>query len=467
MGILKSTNDEKITVPQMQLRDYQQTLYNEIKNSIREGTRNPLIVSATGSGKTATFCYIAGQAHKANSPTLILVHRRELVSQTSATLKRFGIPHGIIQPGVSGDPLQRVQLGMVQTISRRVDKITPPRLIIIDECHHAVSSTYQGIIKAFPAAIQLGFTATPMRLDGKGLGTHFSKIIEGPTVEWLISNGHLVRPKYYAPPQVAVLNGIKKIAGDYSSSELAGAMDKPSITGDAVAHYNRICPKSKSVVFCCTLDHATHVCESFNQSGIPAGIIHGKLTPEARKQVVDNLTNGKIRVMASVDVVSEGFDLPTVETAILLRPTTSLGLFLQQIGRVLRPAANKTAYVLDHVGNLTRHGLAEDPREWSLEGQGKKSKKGEAALGLKQCPKCYCMHPPAPECPECGYVHEMKPSRILSVIEGNLEEFKRAPISDAVRYCKTRNDLILLQKAKGYKPGWVWFMAKELGIKGK
>ena len=448
----------------MILRDYQQDLFDRIHGAFRRGVKNPLVVSATGSGKTATFCYIAHRAKQAGSPVLILVHRRELITQTSATLKRFGVAHGIIQPGVTADPAQLVQLAMVQTISRRVASIRSPRLIIVDESHHAVSNTYRAIITAFPSAGVIGFTATPLRLDGRGLGDYFSEIIHGPSVEWLMQNGHLIRPKYYAPPSQVVLKGIKKRMGDYASDALAAAMDKPTITGDAVKHYQKICPESRAVVFCCNVNHAQHVAESFASAGIPSGLIHGAMKTEDRKAVVDNLTTGSIRVMTSVDVVSEGFDLPSAEAAILLRPTTSLGLFLQQIGRILRPAEGKTAYVLDHVGNLMRHGLAEDDRDWTLEGHDKK-KLNTASLGLKQCQECYCLHPVAPACPECGYVYKVVKARELSVIEGNLEEFTRMPVAMAVKECRSRNDLKVLAKAKAYKPGWVYYMAKELNLR--
>lgn len=448
----------------MTLRNYQQDLFDRIYDAFRRGIRNPLIVSATGSGKTATFCYIAHRAKEAGNPVLILVHRRELISQTSATLKRFGVPHGIIQPGVTADPGQLVQLAMVQTISRRVASIREPKLIIVDESHHAVSNTYKNIITAFPAAKIVGFTATPLRLDGRGLGDYFSEIILGPSVEWLMQNGHLIRPKYYAPPAQVVLKGIKRRAGDFATNELAEAMDKPTITGDAVKHYQRICPNSRAVVFCCNIKHAEHVTESFIAAGVPSGIIHGAMLPNDRKRVVEQLTSGEIMVMTSVDVVSEGFDLPSAEAAILLRPTTSLGLFLQQIGRILRPAEGKTAYVLDHVGNLKRHGLAEDDREWTLEGHDRKKAASES-LGLKQCPECYCLHSPAPICPECQHVYKTPKARELSVIEGNLEEFVRLPLVTALKECKTRHDLKVLARAKSYKPGWVYYMAKEMNLK--
>ena len=448
----------------MKLRDYQQDLFDRIHGAVKRGVRNPLIVSATGSGKTALFCYLSHRSSQAGKRVLILVHRRELVTQTSATLKKFGVAHGIIQPGITPDPIALVQLGMVQTICRRVDKLQAPDLIITDEAHHSAAGTYKSILTAFPRAVSIGFSATPARLDGKGLLDYFSEIIEGPSVEWLMENGFLCRPKYYAPPMQAVLDGVKKRMGDYASDQLATAMDKPTITGDAVKHYQRICNGSRAVVFCCNVAHAEHVRESFHSAGIPSGIIHGALKDDQRKKVTQDFSDGIIKIMTAVDIISEGYDLPAMEAAILLRPTTSLALYLQQIGRALRPSEGKTAYILDHVGNIKRHGLAETPREWSLEGVDKKKKASES-LGMKQCTACFALVKPAPICNECGHVFPLPKIKQLTYVEGHLEEIKTLPLKEALSVCKTRDDLKLLAKARGYKPGFVWHAAKEMNLR--
>lgn len=448
----------------MILRPYQQSLFDEIHSAFRRDCRNPLVVSPTGSGKTVLFSYIANRIQQAGNRVIILVHRKELVTQTSRTFTAFGIPHGIIQTGVTPSHHNRAQIAMVQTLARRTDSTPPPNLIIIDEAHHVAAGQYKQIIAAYPKAYVLGVTATPQRLDGKGLSDFFSEIIMGPSVEWLMQEGFLSRPKYYAPPMKADFSGVKKRGGDFAQDQAATAMDKATITGDAVNHYSKICNGMPAIAFCVTVAHAMHVAEQFNSSGIMSATIHANMSNEERKKIVTDLATGKISVMTSCDIVSEGFDVPVVGAAILLRPTTSLGLHLQQIGRVLRPCAGKThSVILDHVGNLLRHGLAEDNREWSLAGQDKKAKKSES-IGLRQCKKCFCLHKPAPICPECGHIQPEPKQRKLSVIEGNLEEFKRMPIQLALKECKTRADLKALQKAKNYKPGWVFYMAKELNL---
>jgi DNA repair protein RadD len=447
----------------MILRPYQQDLFAAIQQSLRDGSKAPLVVSPTGSGKTATFCYIA---HRSVVPTLILVHRTELVAQTSETLARYGVEHGIIQPSITPAPEHKVQLGMVQTIARRLTRITPPKLIIVDECHHMPASQYRAVVAAFPNARVIGFTATPLRLDGKGLGDFFDKIIEGPRVEWLMENGFLCRPKYYAPPTCADLSNIRKRAGDYAADQLAQAMTKPKVTGDVIAHYRKICPDARAVAFCVTLAHAEQVAAEFNAAGISAGVIRGDMDKQDRKRIVEDLADAKIKVMASVDTVSEGFDLPAVDAAILLRKTQSLGLYLQQIGRVLRPIEGKQAVILDHVGNIAKHGLAEDEREWSLEGVEKKEAKKSEVSRNKQCTGCYAVYDRFrnKSCPECG--HEEAP-KIPEQTEGELVEIKRiekAPLRELMKEVKTREDLRRIAKVKGYKHGFVWYKAKELGI---
>jgi len=449
----------------MTLREYQDKLYNDLRGCFSRRVKNPLVVSPTGSGKTVLFSYMANKLMLAGNSAIILVHRRELVTQTSSTLKAFSIPHGIIQAGISPDPIQLIQVAMVQTVARRLSSIKKPRIIIADEAHHFAAGTYGKIMQAFPDVHLVGFTATPERLDGKGLSDFFSEIVMGPSVGWLMENGFLSRARYFAPPVVADMRGVHRRGGDFAQDETAAAMDKRTVTGDAVKHYVTLGKSMPAIAFCVTIDHAKHVADQFNESGIPAATIHSKLSPDERKKVVRDLSTGAINVMTSCDIVSEGFDLPVVGVAILLRPTTSLGLHLQQIGRILRPYEGKeTSVVLDHVGNLLRHGLAEDERKWSLEGRDKKAGKSES-LNMLQCDQCFCLYSSrSRECPECGRVKPAPEPVGLQQVDGMLEEIIAMPLAKALGLCKTRKDLVALAKARGYKPGFAYYKAKELGI---
>jgi DNA repair protein RadD len=429
----------------IQLRDYQTGIITDTREAYRSGRKSPLIVSPTGSGKTVMFAFIAHGTSIKGKSVLILVHRAELVTQTCRTLNGFGVGHGVIQAGRTPDLTHHVQVASVQTLARRLG-IFKPDLIIIDEAHHGTAGSWRKVIDANPQARILGVTATPERLDGRGLSETFDALIRGPEVRDLVNEGFLSRPRYYAPPMVASFDNVHKRGGDFAQNEIAAAMDKPAIIGDAVEHYARICAGQPAVAFCASIAHAEHVAAQFAAAGFRSGTIDGNMDPEARRDVVAALGDGRIHVLTSCDIISEGFDLPVVAAAILLRPTLSLGLHLQQIGRVLRPvyAGGKQpdtvearlaaiaagpkprAIILDHVGNLARHQYAETVRAWSLEGRPKKTgkrKPEEDALDVRQCPECFCCHAPCMACPECGHVYEVK-GRNLDHRDGTLEEIQ-------------------------------------------
>lgn len=443
------------------LRDYQLDLVDGVRGSYRSGKRSPLVVSPTGSGKTVLFAYIAqGTSAKGNS-VVILVHRQELVDQTCRTLRAFGVDHGVIAAGRTPDRSLPVQVASVQTYVRRLDSFKPA-LIIADEAHHATAGSWRKVIAHHSQARVLGVTATPQRLDGRGLKDVFDDLIRGPEVADLIEGGHLAPPVYFAPPIVADLSHIGTRGGDFAQEELAAEMDKPMITGDAVEHYSRICRGSPAVAFCCSVKHAQHAAEQFNAAGFKAATIDGTMDREARREVVRALGDGRLHVLTSCEIINEGFDLPLVTAAILLRPTKSLGLHLQQIGRVLRPAPGKAkAIILDHVGNLSRHGFAEDVRDWTLEGRKKKKRKAsdEEEIQQRQCPECYCCHPPAPVCPECGFEYPRK-EREIEQAEGELVQIDPKEIARQKRQeqgsAQTLDDLIALGRARGYRSPDVW-----------
>jgi superfamily II DNA or RNA helicase len=447
----------------MNLRPYQETVVREIRQAIAGGKRAPLVVSPTGSGKTVMFSHIADGAGRKGNRVWILVHRAELVDQTSRTMRDLGVPHGVIAAGWPVDPLPHVQIVSVQTVVRRTGGLIPPQVIIVDECHHAAAGTWGKILAAFPAAVRLGFTATPERLDGKGLADSFDALIRGPEVGWLIDNGFLTKPVYYAPPNQLNLDGLHVRGGDFAKDELAKEMDKPTITGDAVEHYRRLCPGAPAVAFCASVRHAEHVAQAFCAAGYSAATLDGTLDRQERRRRVRALADGSLRVLTSCEIISEGFDIPVVTAAILLRPTKSLGMHLQQVGRVLRIAPGKDrAVILDHVGNCLRHGLAEEVREWSLKGRPKKRKKAsedDDAPPVRQCPQCYACHAPAPICPECGHAYEAK-KREIEQQDGELVELSAEWMAKQRKQeqgqARTFEELVALGKSRGMRMPQFW-----------
>lgn len=461
----------------LSLRDYQSSAVEAVREAYRNGRRAPLLVAPTGAGKTVIFSYITAKSAEANRRTTVLVHRAELLQQTHAALERIGVPHGLVAAGRTPDPTHLVQVASVQTLVRRLDKFIAPDLIIVDEAHHACAGSWQRVLEAYPKAKVLGVTATPQRLDGKGLASAFDALIRGPEVHDLIDQGWLCRPVYYAPTTVD-MSGAKTTAGDWNRQDAEKRTDKPTITGDAVTHYQRLCPGAPAVAFCTSIRHAEHVASAFNAAGYKAAVLDGNLDPVERAARVHALANGRLQLLASCDIISEGFDLPVVTAAILLRPTQSLSLHLQQIGRVLRPAPGKErAIILDHVGNVLRHGLAEEVREWSLDGAKKRKREtqDDYVPAHRQCPACYCIHAPAPLCPQCQHVYVLK-ARTPEQVDGQLHELKvdmealRAMRERKMQQGKAQSldDLIALGKARGYKNpvGWARNIIAARGRRG-
>lgn len=375
----------------MELREYQVKAVAEIRRAFAANPR-VLLTMPTGAGKTVVFSYISAAAAK-KGRVLILGHRIEIVEQISAALFNFGVPHGKIWPGMR-QTYDHAQVGMVQTVARRIQRMHAPDFIIVDEAHHAVAGAWQKIIAAFPEAKVLGVTATPQRLDGQGLIKVFDSMVIGPTVKQLIELGFLSGFQYYAPPTMVDLSSVHTKMGDYDIKEIEELMDQSYVTGSAVKHYQQYLNGKPAIAFCTTLKHAGHVKEQFLANGWRADSIDGKMSSSERRSKVEALGKGQLNVLVSVDVVSEGFDLPIVSGAILLRPTKSLTLYLQQIGRALRPKPDGgDAVLLDHVGNCHRFGLPDEDRNWSLAGKLKGPSKGPS-----QCTRCYVVARARPSC---------------------------------------------------------------------
>lgn len=441
----------------MNLRAYQQRAIADTRAAIARGSRAPLLVLPTGGGKTIIFSVIAQSAAAKGNRVLILVHRRELIHQASSKLSWIGLEHGIIAAGVPALDAP-VQIASVQTLARRLPCIDwQPALIIIDEAHHATAGQWERTLQHWPAAYRLGVTATPCRLDGRGLRSAFDHLVLGPSMADLITAGYLTSARIYAPPVVADLSGIRTRAGDYANDQAAAAMDRPTVTGDAIAHYQRLAAGQQAIAFCCNVAHAVSVCDAFKTTGISAALLLGGTGD--RDQVVANFAAGIVRVLVTVDVVSEGFDVPAASCAILLRPTQSLGLYLQQVGRVLRPAPGKPhALILDHVGNVPRHGFPDDLREWSL-AEGVVKRSGTAAPSVRTCPSCFAAFKPAPICPCCGAACA-PPPRMIRQQDGELKELARQAVQRAHRrdqgQARTLQQLIQLGQRRGMKNPVAW-----------
>jgi superfamily II DNA or RNA helicase len=455
------------------LRDYQQRAVEAVRDAYRQGARAPLLVAPTGAGKTVMFSYVASSTAARGRRVLILAHRRELIRQASRKLRETGVQHGIIAPGHTATR-DLVQVASVQTLGRRLTdpRYEAPDLIVIDEAHHAVAGQWATVCSAYPNARLLGVTATPERLDGRGLGVEvggaFDTMVTGPTVAELIEGGFLTPSRVFAPAEAPDLTGVRTRGGDYEAGALASAMVKPQIVGDAVNHYAKHAAGQPAILFSPSVAHAEAMAEAFRAAGFKAVAASGASEMSVRDAAIAGLGTGAVQVLCSCDLISEGLDVPAVSAVILMRPTKSLGLFLQQVGRGLRPAPGKThLLILDHAGNTLKHGLPETPRDWTLEGRPKKAKKDDVPPA-RQCPKCFAVHPPAPACTMCGHAY-VAVAREIQHVEGELSELsgdrlaalKTRPLREVLRGADTEDQLKEIAKARGYKHGWVRHIMRE------
>lgn len=435
----------------MQLRPYQQQLVNEIRGQYQLGRKSVLAVLSTGGGKTYIFSYIAQQASVKGNRVLILVHRAELLDQASRSLHTMGVAHGLIQAGRGMDLSHAVQIASVQTLARRLHLL--PRdffqLLVVDEAHHTSAGTWAKVIEHFHAAKLLGVTATPIRSDGRGLGEHYQAMVEGPSAQQLTDAGFLAAAKVLAPPGFDS-TGLRKRMGDFDPREAEQRVG--TIMGDCLGHYRKHLPRQTAIAFCCSVAHAEAVADLFQRNGIAAASIDGTMDAAQRRELLQRLAVGDLKVLTSCALIGEGVDVPSVGGCILLRPTASVALHLQMIGRCLRPQPGKRAVVLDHVGNTLRLGHHLEPRDWTLDGIRKRDR--EQAPSVKVCPQCFATSASAVQvCGECGHVFAPQERRELQQVDGELVEVavaKRREQSSA----RDLEALRELAQQRGYKRGW-------------
>lgn len=427
----------------IKLRPYQTELISNIRQSVSSGHKSIVAVLGCGGGKSVIQAEIARSATNKGNRVLFLVHRKELCEQITRTFTAQGVD------------MELCSVSMVQTVSRHIDRIKPPKVIITDEAHHSTANTYKKIYNAFPEALKLGFTATPCRLGSGGLGEVYGKLITSVSTKWLIDNHYLSPYKYYSV-KLADTSGLHVKAGEYKADEIAELMQSKEIYGETVKQWERLAKDKKTIVYCASVEASEMTADEFRTAGYTSYSLDGKTDKKVRESVMERFRNGEITVLCNCDLFGEGLDVPDCECTVLLRPTQSLTLYIQQSMRSMRYMPDKTAVIIDHVGNCYLHGLPDDDREWTLESKAKQAN----TVKIRECPECFAVYPPAlKKCPYCGYMAVKEIQRKdKEVVEIDLVEMKR---QDDIKNTKLRDavletwaQVVEFQKLHKYKFAW-------------
>ena len=418
--------------PSFSLRPYQVDGVEKSRAAYAGGAQSVVYVLPTGGGKTAVFVFIVENAVKLGRRVLILAHRQEIFDQVAGALTIAGVPYGVIAPG-SPETDAPVQIASVASLAR-ARRLNRWRdwfdFIVVDECHHAVAGSWTRVLASQPGAKILGVTATPERLDGMGLRKRFGRMVVGPQTAELTEAGYLCGFTVFEPVAGGPdMSGARMRAGEFAIEDTRAAMGGVVI-GAAVEEKKRICPGVPTVAFCIDVDHSKAVAERFHDAGIKAAHVDGDTPSAERRAAIAALGGDGLEVLCNCGLISEGVDVPALGAALLLRPTASLALYLQQVGRALRPAPGKDrALILDFSGNVARHGLPDAPREWSLDAKPRRQRERAEGPRLRRCPSCACLNlPSAHSCVECGA--DLRTARERAEIEVALREAKQRELED-------------------------------------
>lgn len=443
----------------MELRDYQQDIFNKATNAFIGGAKGVCCVLPCRSGKSYVMARMISGS-KGN--VLVLAHRHTLINQHKELLENLGILS------------EKVTVESVFTEASRLGRNAPDyyKLIIIDEAHLSEAASYRKVCEYYQCKV-VGFTATPARLDGKPL-TLFDTLITGITAKELIELGAISDYEYYAPDLGIDTDNVDMVAGEYNNGQLTEIMCQATIYGDVLKYYKQLGENRQAVAYCTSVKHSIQVAEMFNENGISAISIDGSMSMKERNIRMDLFRKGTVQILCNCNLISEGITLPNASVGLLLRPTCSLPLFIQQSCRVLTPFEGKKAVIIDFVNNVQKHGLPTDEHEWSLGEPIKKRKETneDGTLTIRQCENCFKCFKTAPVCPHCGYTYKVKGRELRSVTEVELKKIEAIQKEELEKQkkaarleqgnCRTYEELYNLAKSRGYKnpSGWAYFIMR-------
>ncbi len=454
------------------LRPYQQRAIQTLRERVREGKRRVLLVAPTGAGK---MTILAAIIKTSSVPVLFVAHRLELIDQCVRELAAVGITNvGVIRADDKRvNPIATIQIASIQTLARR-DK-PPAGLVFIDEAHRAVSDSYLTLLEHYKSSIVLGFTATPTRYDGRPLGSLFECLEFVCTYESLIKDGFIVAPLCYGGPTELDLSSIRTIGGDYDEGELGEVMRDVSLVGQLLEHWQKLAhlyprssgvgftegPRRRTFIFAVGIQHSLDICMRFSSAGIRIAHLDGTTPETERRRIVKALGNGELEAVTNVGVLLEGVDVPSAKCVVHARPTQSLVLWRQSAGRILRPwhpgcrpgcreHPSVPPLLLDHAGNISRHGFPHEDLHWDLTSRARPIEKKTAT---RICKGCYAYLPAYKRlCPYCNT--EAPPPPPADLPKENEEQLQRLSGTPEEMRRMYFNMMIQVARTKGYKPGF-------------
>ncbi|MGJ3768683.1 DEAD/DEAH box helicase [Limosilactobacillus mucosae] len=440
---------------------YQRELVDKARQSLARGNHSVLLVSPAGSGKSVMIAEITRLAIEKGGHVMFMVHRKELVNQITETFTKDGID------------LNHTTVMTVGKIKNRLGKLPTPTLIITDETHHSLAKTYRDIYKWYSDVPRLGFSATPWRLSGKGLGDVYDDMVEGPDVHWLIDHNYLADFTMYGYDSGDDSQLKKSSTGDYTGRSMDDYA-KTIIRGDVVKTWREKANGRKTIVYCHAVWFSKEVAQAFNDAGIKAAHVDSKTPAGKRSKIMADFKAGKIMVLCNCDLISEGFNVPDCSCVVLLRPTESLVLYIQQSMRSMRFVPGKHAVIIDQVGNFKKFGTPAAPHTWTLEDRKKKKKGnggGQSGPPVRTCEKCFAVIPAQSRiCPICGAEIEVTKTELDIDRDAKLEDVTQFKpfqanyiVTKRPSELKTQEELEEYARVKGYKRGWIWYQMKTRG----
>lgn len=422
------------------LRDYQLEIIAQSRSAIRRGKRAILHVLPTGSGKTVIFASMIAAAVERGYRCWVLTHRNEIRSQTVNKLFDFGIQTGQIAAGqpISNNP---AQVCGVRTLVNKLSLLDTfdlrPDLIVVDEAHHAVASTWVKILERFPKCVNLGFTATPQRLDGRGLVDIYDHMIEGVSTAWLVDNNFLCEPAVFSSPLALEVKNKKYRTKnrEFNLDQQTEFMGERRLVNEMVDMYEKFFNGAPAIIFCPSIDDCELVADNMRQAGWRCVVVKAGMDADLRRDYIEGLGTGVYNAVCSYEVISEGVDVPVLAGVIMRRRTKSLTIYLQQVGRALRTAPGKSrALIIDQCGNYFLHGHPLQSHTWSLESADKKP--SVSRINIFECPNPLCravLREQPQKCPYCGLIfariNDAESEEEIKIIYDELKEMKAPAVN--------------------------------------